>query len=355
MNPVSVTLTFASYALAAAALSKLDGAALGAPLPRIDHEDRPDVGAPSVEAPAAPLQVGNSAEGNNPFVNSNATIPGGAAAPVVPTPPAAAPTAPTVPTPPSAGTAPSVAPAVVPSATVDLDVSGLPWDGRIHADSGKGKPKPKNADGTWRKKRGMNDEALRIRVEAELRAALAARVPQGGVPVAQAVSLPAAPVIPGVPGGPYLAGIVGVVPTAPLTQPPVVPSAPSLGVPAASPSTASSTAVPSVPPAAPAASIPPVPPSVPAVPAAPTTVVPVPPPATAVSPAVSTVPTTVAETFGTLMARLAPRMRDEPGMAAINTALSEVQLTSVAQLAAAAPDVMRYVSERTTQLFGVPA
>ena len=44
--------------------------------------------------------------------------------------------------------------------------------GRINADaSKKGQPKPKNADGTWRQKRGLNDPALKARVAADQKAA----------------------------------------------------------------------------------------------------------------------------------------------------------------------------------------
>jgi hypothetical protein len=68
-----------------------------------------------------------------------------------------------------------------------VDATGLPWDARIHA-SGEGGTKPKNADGKWRKKRGLNDAALVARVEQELRATMAA-----GQPVAQVQPQAAAP------------------------------------------------------------------------------------------------------------------------------------------------------------------
>ena len=44
-----------------------------------------------------------------------------------------------------------------------VDVKGLPWDSRIHAGS-----KEKNGDGSWRKKRGV-DDTLVAEVEAQLR------------------------------------------------------------------------------------------------------------------------------------------------------------------------------------------
>ena len=53
--------------------------------------------------------------------------------------------------------------------SVDLDSSGLPWDGRIHS---AGKTKLVK-DQTWKKKRGL-DPALVLQVETELRQAMAA-------------------------------------------------------------------------------------------------------------------------------------------------------------------------------------
>lgn len=78
----------------------------------------------------------------------------------VPMPPSVAPVPAAPPTAPEAPAAPSTS-----AATGDLDVTGLPWDKRIHAGT-----KAKNADGSWRKMRGLNDAALVARVEAELRA-----------------------------------------------------------------------------------------------------------------------------------------------------------------------------------------
>lgn len=76
-------------------------------------------------------------------------------------------------------------------AGVELDADGLPWDGRIHA-SGEGGGKPKNADGRWRKKRGLNDGALVAQVQAELRATLAAGQPVTPPPVAAVAPTPPA-------------------------------------------------------------------------------------------------------------------------------------------------------------------
>lgn len=66
----------------------------------------------------------------------------------------------------------------------DVDATGLPWDKRIHSSS-----KAKNADGSWRKLRGLNDGALVARVEAELRARTAA----GAEPAQSTVAVPTPP------------------------------------------------------------------------------------------------------------------------------------------------------------------
>lgn len=107
-------------------------------------------------------------------------------------PPPVAPTGavPIPPAPPS-GVASATPPAPAASpATPDRDVNGLPWDGRIHAST-----KVRNADGSWRAKRAVHPETVRI-VEAELRQNAAAPAP--GVTVTQApiqdVPTPPAPV-----------------------------------------------------------------------------------------------------------------------------------------------------------------
>jgi hypothetical protein len=347
VSPITITLQFASYAAAAAALSRLDGASVNTTWPTIAHDDRPDVGT-EVSAPVAPAAIVNvsnppapaglpATPGFNPFQGgaaaavvppnapSSAAVVAPGTAPVVPTaglpppPNAAAPSAPTIAQSAAAPTAP-VPPAS--PAVVERDTQGLPWDHRIH-----GSTKTKNADGTWRQKRGL-DPQVKLAVEAELRAAVNATVP------------PAA----------------GVAPAAPLTQPAAAVSAPSTAAPAVSPSPASSVAAPSVPPAAVTAPIPPAVPSVPApvVPAAPTSAAPVQPTITAPSPAAAPAP--AAETFGAFMARLAPRMGDPTTMGHVNTALGEVGLTGLAQLPVAGPDVFKYVSERINSLMtAVPA
>jgi hypothetical protein len=55
--------------------------------------------------------------------------------------------------------------------SVELDSTGLPWDGRIHAGT-----KSKVASGAWMKRRGV--EASEVsRIEAQLRAAMAIPAP----------------------------------------------------------------------------------------------------------------------------------------------------------------------------------
>lgn len=349
-SPVVITLNFASVAEAAAALAKLDAVSptLVSTWPVIAHDDRPDVGAPEVFKPVLPAAIVSSSDSPAPVGNPFAV--GGAAAPVVPpSAPSTAvaavpPTAPAVPTAgspqppsvPSVPAPPNVPAAAAPTApvppanpaAVERDAAGLPWDGRIH-----GSTKTKNADGTWRQKRSL-DPQVKIAVEAELRAAAAATVP------------PAAPAAPAAPAG--------VAPPAPLTPPTAAASVPSTAGTVAFPSPASLAAAPSLPQAAPAVSTPPVVPSPPATTTAPTSGAPVPPTITAASPGAAPVPP-AGETFGTFMARIAPRMTDPATMQHVNTALGEVGLTALAQLPAANGDVFKYVTQRIDQLLGVAA
>jgi hypothetical protein len=92
--------------------------------------------------------------------------------------------------------------------TTDLDVHGLPWDARIHSG---GKGDRKNADGSWRRRRGVEDDEV-ARVEAELR---------------QIMAIPAlAPTVPPIPTtveneASYKAAMAGVpVPPAPVEEAP---------------------------------------------------------------------------------------------------------------------------------------
>jgi len=205
MNAVTLTLTFASLD----ELHEYLNGGVDRQL-KIDFNDRPDVGVSA--AVAAPF---------NPFAQQEV-----AAVPVPPPPApsiavvAAPPTAPAAPpatsvTPPAVGVPPAPPPApeaAVPAAPaapaspagIDVDADGLPWDARIHAGG-----RAQNADGRWRQKRGLNDAALKARVEAELRQAMGApSVALGGpnapfVPPAPiATETPAIPSPPAAPTAP---------------------------------------------------------------------------------------------------------------------------------------------------------
>lgn len=87
-------------------------------------------------------------------------------------------------------------PADVSAAVGDLDVHGLPWDARIHAST-----KAKNADGSWRYRKGVAD-TQKSKVEKELRAALAANPAPSSPTPALPVALPATPGLPAAPALP---------------------------------------------------------------------------------------------------------------------------------------------------------
>lgn len=137
---------------------------------------------------------------------------------------------PTAPAPPALNTAPA-APIAAPQTGspvggVDLDKTGLPWDGRIHAES-----KAKIADGTWRKKRGV-DPALVVTVEAELRQVMGAAPAAPLVPVAPIPAPHAATVTMPTAGVASSAVAVPAPPTAPVAPPPPAPlvqAAPPVG------------------------------------------------------------------------------------------------------------------------------
>lgn len=181
-------------------------------------------GAPAGDASAAavfgsappPLPLGATAAPSIAVAAPSLTAPADTTATTF----AAIPTAPVPPAPNSAPAAAIAAPQTgSPVGGVDLDKTGLPWDGRIHAES-----KAKIADGTWRKKRGV-DPALVVTVEAELRQVMGAApipapqaatvtMPTAGV-ASSAVAVPAPPTAPVAPVAPP--------PPAPLAQaaPPV--------------------------------------------------------------------------------------------------------------------------------------
>lgn len=103
---------------------------------------------------------------------------------------------PSAPPPPAAlpeNTAPTVAPP--PASHVELDSAGLPWDARIHAGS-----KAKIANGTWRKKPGLDPATLQS-VEAQLRVLMAAPAPTQ-VAAPQPTEAPFAAQIAAATGGP---------------------------------------------------------------------------------------------------------------------------------------------------------
>lgn len=119
---------------------------------------------------------------------AGATIP---TPPPAPSPVAVPPTvpAPTVPAAPIASTPPAASP----SSGVELDADGLPWDARIH--SGPADQRPKNADGRWRRKRGVDDAAVAA-ATAELRQVMGAPAPApmpAAAPTPEPVPAPASP------------------------------------------------------------------------------------------------------------------------------------------------------------------
>lgn len=206
---VTVTLVFATAVQAHEALGLLAEK-------RLSYADRPDVGVellpPLVPVPAAP---------GNPFapppagqvMATVAAIATAAATPVNPFADAIATVS--LPTAPAAPASPAV-----PVSGVELDTKGLPWDGRIH-----GSTQTKNTDGSWRQKRGLNDEALKLRVEAELRAGQAARAPAA----AGITTMPASivtPLVPNVPAAPVASVAPAVAATA---IAPAAPAAPAAG------------------------------------------------------------------------------------------------------------------------------
>ncbi len=128
----------------------------------------------SATDPAAAFGAAPLAQGVPPAPSTAAAAPS-ATAPAAPLGTTSAET-PTAPVPPAAPSANAATPAALPTAShapgVDVDKHGLPWDARIHAES-----KAKIADGSWRKKRGV-DPALVTTVEAELKALMSAPAAQ---------------------------------------------------------------------------------------------------------------------------------------------------------------------------------
>jgi hypothetical protein len=121
------------------------------------------------------------------------------------------PVAPIVPSPPALTDVTTEFAALLnPASGVELDKSGMPWDARIHSES-----KSKLADGSWRKKRGLDPAVLAV-IEAELKQVMSA--PVAPAPVAPAPVAPA-PVAP---------APVAPAPVAPAPAPAPAPVAPSV-------------------------------------------------------------------------------------------------------------------------------
>lgn len=161
--------------------------------PRVEMTREQDLGnaqpAPSTAA-ADPSQIAPE------------VLQGFSAAPTSAAPAASAPTPPA----PSAPVAP-----VSPAADGERDIHGLPWDARIHS-SGENR---KNADGSWRARRGTDPE-VKATVEAELRAAAG-----GGAPLAAACGVAS-----GTPVGPNSAPTQDAQPAAPVVPAASIPAPP---------------------------------------------------------------------------------------------------------------------------------
>jgi len=182
----------------------------------------PAIPTPPADVEPSPTQVFG---GNVPTATA---APSSAAADNIPTAPTADTSAapspsdapPPVPLPTTGETAPEAA-ASAPAPAVDA--AGLPWDARIHAGT-----KAVNADGRWKKRKGVQPLDV-SKVEAELRAQLAAGAP---APVAETApaAAPAAPVpLPPGAAAPVATGdAVPPVPVPPAPQAPApVPPAPA--------------------------------------------------------------------------------------------------------------------------------
>jgi hypothetical protein len=178
------------------------------PQARIAPEDNPAAGVQGGN-PLVPLPVAVGAD----LAAATAAF-GATPASSVPVPPPAAPaSASPVPTAPPAAFAPSAGGSVNP-AGVELDKRGIPWSSQIHST-----PPTKTAEGVWRKRRGLNDDTLVARVEAELLAAQRVQAPAATVPVPPvSVAVPLPP---------------SVAPAAPTPTPSAPPSVALAGVPTA--------------------------------------------------------------------------------------------------------------------------
>jgi len=103
-----------------------------------------------------------------------------------------------------------------------VDKTGIPWDARIHSGN-----KKLNADGTWRRMRGVTDDVFN-RVTAELRAAVASAPAAPAVEAAPAAPtveaappVPPAPAVPAVEAAPAFPSLPNPVDIAPPPPAPV--------------------------------------------------------------------------------------------------------------------------------------
>ncbi len=143
-------------------------------------------------------------------------------------------------TPEASNNGPTAAPIASPSSDVELDADGLPWDGRIH--SGPEDKRPKNADGRWRRKRGVDDAEVE-RVTAELRQVMGAPAP---TPTPAAAPTPPPP-----PAAASPEPAPAAAPTpAPAAPPPTPPAADTASGPAGATTADSAPPAPPTPPAA---------------------------------------------------------------------------------------------------------
>lgn len=198
-------------------------------LPGLAAEDNPSAGAPTAReafggqgepvagvatTPPTPAAAFGQAPAQGP----------GAGIPLAPAPAAAGPQAGAAPTTPAAAPSAPAAPSPVAAGGVEVDIEGLPWDPRIHAKASKGPGGVKNADGTWRVKRGLNDEAKVNAIKRELKAAMGAPAPHAPVPPAPFIPGANVPAFPnGVPPAP--AGFP--IPPAPVASAPAAPVPPA--------------------------------------------------------------------------------------------------------------------------------
>lgn len=169
-----------------------------APAVPIAPDDRPDTGVVVVSPEAA---FGAAAGNPNVAFSAAAGNPNAAFA-VVNVPPPGSPFTEGAGIPPAPSAGPNEAPSPMPSGTpcapgngsqmagapIDLDKNGLPYDSRIHSAGAT-----KNADGTWRGKRGV-DPAVLASVTAQLRQAMSIPAPGNVTPI-----VPQAPAVPNAP------------------------------------------------------------------------------------------------------------------------------------------------------------